>query len=174
MEFIENGGLTFGRWIRQAPYLPDCGAIAATPHGALIADLPLRDQYAALELFRGTMVRHAFVCYRSDAPQNRAIDFASGEAAGYVPIRLPETLEVRDRLPPGAAAVLINRNHTYNDLYLPIDAAEERLLAEIDGKHTIAQIYGDKQDPQQAMEFFCTLWRWDQVVFDTHVKSERP
>jgi hypothetical protein len=30
-DFIERGGLTFGRRIRQAPYTPHCGAIANIP-----------------------------------------------------------------------------------------------------------------------------------------------
>jgi len=74
---------------------------------------------------------------------------------------------VRDRLPPGAAAVLINRNHTHTDLYLPIDARQERLLATIDGGRTIADICRERGDRSLARAFFQQLWRWDQVVFDT-------
>ena len=33
-DFIERCGLVFGRWVRQAPYLAQCGALAATPHAA--------------------------------------------------------------------------------------------------------------------------------------------
>ena len=46
----------------------------------------------------------------------------------YVPLRLPWTLVVRERLPPGAAAVLINRAHAYPDLALPINAAQDRVF----------------------------------------------
>ena len=42
LELIEGAGLRFGRWERQAPYLPDCGAISETPHAARIAALPAR------------------------------------------------------------------------------------------------------------------------------------
>ena len=31
-DFIERNDLKFGRWYSQAPYLPQCGAIATTPH----------------------------------------------------------------------------------------------------------------------------------------------
>ena len=31
-EFIEGAGLEFRRWVRQAPYLPQCGALAVSPH----------------------------------------------------------------------------------------------------------------------------------------------
>ena len=165
MEFLERGGLRFVRWIRQAPYLPWCGALASSPHHAILAALPQTEQYAAIELFRGTMVRHSFVAYRSDTPANGTIDFNAAEWPRYVPIRLPDTIAVRDRLPAGATAVLINRNHTYTDLYLPIDDAQERLLTAIDGKRTIAEIAGAESD--RARSFFEQLWRWDQVVFDT-------
>lgn len=174
MKLLEGAGLAFGRWIRQAPYLPYCGAIASTPHGEQIAKLPAPEQYAALELFRGTMLRHAFVCYPLGAARDRAVSFDSDDALDYVPIRSPEAVTVRERLPPGAAAVLINRSHTFNDLYLPIDAAEERLLGAIDARRTVAQIGGDAHQRPRVLEFFRKLWRWDQVVFDKHMKSERP
>jgi SAM-dependent methyltransferase len=61
LDLIESEGLRFGRWVRQAPYLPQCGGLAATPHAGRVAALPLKEQYAALELFRGTMLRHSLV-----------------------------------------------------------------------------------------------------------------
>lgn len=166
LEFIDDAGLRFGRWVRQAPYLPYCGAIASTPHANRLAAMPSEAQYAAMELFRGTMVRHAVIAYRSErAAESAAITFDDDRWLDYVPIRLPGTIAVAEKLPPGASAVLINRNHTYTDLYLPIDPAQERLLNAIDGERTIAQISGGDRD--SAREFFEQLWRWDQVVFDT-------
>ncbi len=167
MEFLERAGLIFGRWVRQAPYLPWCGAVASTPHGALLTALPERTQYASLELFRGTMVRHTFVAYREDGTQHNGVDFEGEDWLDYVPIRLPDTVAVRERLPDGAAAVLINRNHTYTDLYLPIDQTQDRLLAAVDGERTIAEICDGPKDRGLARAFFEQLWRWDQVVFDT-------
>ena len=58
-DFIERGGLTFGRWVKQAAYSPRCGVMAQIPQASRLADLPLAEQYAAVELFRGTMVRHS-------------------------------------------------------------------------------------------------------------------
>ncbi len=52
-DFLERAGLVFGRWVRQAPYLPQCGALAAAPHASRLAMLPLPEQYAAVELWRG-------------------------------------------------------------------------------------------------------------------------
>lgn len=168
LDFIGRVGLAFGRWVRQAPYLPWCGALASTPHQSRLVDLTTQAQYAAIELFRGTMVRHAFVAYRNDRPaQGASVDFDGEAWLGYAPIRLPDTITVRDRLPPGAAAVLINRNHTYTDLYLPINVRQERLLAAVDGERTIAEICREPGDRTLARAFFQQLWRWDQVVFNT-------
>jgi SAM-dependent methyltransferase len=168
LDFLDRAGLAFGRWVRQAPYLPWCGTLVSTPHHSGLVGLTAEAQYAAIELFRGTMVRHSVVAYRKDQPvQGTSVNFAGEAWLGYTPIRLPDTVVVRERLPPGAAAVLINRNHTYTDLYLPIDARQERLLAGIDGTRTIAEICGERGDRDLAHAFFQQLWRWDQVVFDT-------
>lgn len=165
LEFLSRAGLRFERWVRQAPYLPWCGALAAAPHHARLAKLTAAEQYAAIELFRGTMVRHSVIAYRSDAPLPAPVDFEGEAWLDYTPVRLPDTIAVRERFPAGAAAVLINRNHTYTDLYLPIDAQQERLLAAIDGERTIAEIAAAPEDRRIARAFFRQLWRWDQVVF---------
>lgn len=168
LDLLDRTGLQFGRWIRQAPYLPSCGAIASTPHRSKLMELPRDEQYAALELFRGTMVRHSLIAYGNDRPALTAsVDFQGDTWPNYRPIRQPDTLTVRERLPAGATAVLINRNHTYTDLYLAIDARQDRLLTAIDGERTIAHICGQQNDLSFARDFFEGLWRWDQVVFDT-------
>ena len=173
--FINKGGLVFGRWVRQAPYLPQCGAIAKTPHASRITQLCAEDQYAAVELFRGTMVRHSAVVYRNDWPGKSVPIRFDGEGwTAYVPIRLPSTICVQKRLPPGAAAVLINQSHTYTDIYLPIDAGEMQLFDAVDGKSTIGEIVdrtftSSKRQRRLdiARTFFERLWWYDQVVFDT-------
>ncbi|MBV8155357.1 MAG: class I SAM-dependent methyltransferase [Candidatus Eremiobacteraeota bacterium] len=166
LTFLQGAQLVFGRWIRQAPYLPFCGAIAASPHAERLFRLSPEAQYAAMELFRGTMVRHSCIAYRtSDAAHRVAPDFDSDAWLRYVPTRLPEAITVRENLPPGASAVLINPNHTSTDLYLPIDGPQERLLAAADGTRTIADIVARVGQRQAACAFFRTLWLWDQVVF---------
>jgi len=140
-----------------------------------IQQLPLEDQYAASELFRGTMLRHSVIAYRDDAPDNlKRINLASDAWLNYVPVRMPDTVCVRERLPPGAVAVLINQSHTYRDIYLPIDATEMRLLDLIDGDRSLGDI-ADKALPRSpegprlnmVRAFFERLWWHDQVVFDT-------
>jgi SAM-dependent methyltransferase len=165
LEFLTIGGLKFGRWVRQAPYLPDCGAIANTPHASQLRKLAAAEQFAALELFRGTLVRHAAIAYRDDAPARREVRFDTDSWREYVPVRLPGTIAVRERLRAGAAAVLINRNHTYTDLYLPVDAPRLRLWEPIDARRTVAEIIGDRENRNVARDFFEQLYRWDQVVF---------
>ncbi len=173
-EFIEGADLEWRRWYRQAPYLPQCGAPAATPHLARLTALPAPEQYAALELFRGTMTLHsAIVGHPGAADDRRGIHFEGERWRNYVPIRLPKTICIQQRLPPGAAAVLINQSHTNTDLVLPIDADQQQLFDAIDDRRSIAAIVqqasGKKDDDQQenrARTFFERLWAWDQVVFD--------
>jgi hypothetical protein len=82
------------------------------------------------------------------------------------PVRLPDTIAVREKLPPGAAAVLINRGHTYTDLVLPIGPREAELLARVDGRRTIGEIAARSARQVGVRAFFQQLWRYDQIVFD--------
>jgi hypothetical protein len=174
-DFIGRAGLQFGRWVRQAAYLPQCGALATSPHQPLLARLPARAQYAAVELFRGTMVRHSAVVCRNDRPGNaQPVCFDGDTWLDYVPLRLPDTICVQQRVPPGAAAVLINQTHTYTDLYLPIDAQQKQLFDSIDGERTIAEIARPHGNPDTARALFERLWWYDQVVFDAQRRQSLP
>ena len=168
--WLERCGLSFGRWFEQAAYLPQCGAIARTPHAARLVSLSPPLQHAAVELLRGTMAKHNFIAYRDDRPGERQpITFDSDTWRDYVPLRLPWTLCIRDRVPPGFVAVLINRAHTYPDLALPIDAAQQRIYAAIDGNRSITEILRDAagaSGDEQAGRFIEQLWQYDQIVFD--------
>ncbi|MCX5839823.1 MAG: hypothetical protein NTW71_15160 [Deltaproteobacteria bacterium] len=94
--------------------------MAQIPHASRMAELSPAEQYAAVELFRGTMVRHSVVAYRDDSPVARQqVNFGGDAWPGYVPIKMSDTICVAERLPSGAAAVLINQTHTYRDLYMP-------------------------------------------------------
>jgi SAM-dependent methyltransferase len=166
-DFLARGGLGFGRWLKQAPYDPACGVVARLPQAARLAQLAPVDRYAAVELFRGTMVRHSAITHRDDDPVARRQPSFSGDAwPGYVPIRLPDAICVEERLPPGAAAVLINRGHTYTDLVLPIDAREKRMLDAIDGERSIREIAATHGHLDASRTFFERLWRYDQIVLD--------
>ena len=140
------------------------------PHAARLASLAPPLQHAAVELLRGTMAKHNFIAYRDDHPdESQPITFDGDAWRGYVPLRLPWTLCIRDRAPPGFVAVLINRAHTYSDLALPIDAAQERIFAAIDGKRSNDAILQDAVagvGNEQGRRFLKQLWEYDQIVFD--------
>jgi SAM-dependent methyltransferase len=164
---LERSGLTFGRWVKQAPYSPHCGLMARLPQAERIARLPPIDQYAAAELFRGTISRHSVVAYRADDGAAAQSHRFSGDAwRNYVPLRGPDTISVQERLPPGAAAVLINRGHSFTDIYLPIDAQELRLYEAIDGERTAGEIARAAGNEAGAAAFLARLERHDQIVLD--------
>src|SRR5262249_46602109 len=159
----------FGRWLKQAPYTPHCGVVAKIPQASRLAQLSLAEQYAAVELFRGTMVRHSVIAYRDDSPDGtQRISFGGGAWLGYGPLRIPETICVEERLPPGAAAVLINPTHAYRDLIMPIDSTEKGWFDAIDGNRSIGGIVErtlpsspTKLQLDMARTFFAKLLYYD-------------
>ena len=139
--WLDRCGMSFGRWIEQAPYLAQCGVLARSPRASRLAALPSQLQHAAAELFRGTMVSHSFIAYRDDsAVEIQPITFAGDSWRDHIPIALPWTVCVRERLPRGSVAVLINRSHTFTDLICTVDSFEDRLLGAIDGNRTLGEI----------------------------------
>jgi hypothetical protein len=165
-EFLNANGLRFGRWLRQAPYSLQAGLMSGIPVALRAATLPLPDQYAAAELFRGNMMRHSAIAYRGDDAGVPRISFDDDGWLGYIPIRGPDTVTVRERLPPGVATVLINRAHSHTDIFLPIYPRETRLLEAIDGKRTIREMLASEAERDAARSLFERLWWHDQVVFD--------
>jgi hypothetical protein len=140
------------------------------PQFSTARGLSLPEQYAAVELLRGTMARHSVIVSHQDAVGARQLSLADNAFLGYVPIRLPDTICVQENLPAGAVAVLVNRNHTYSDLYMPINAQQKRMFFAIDGERTVAQIVGGSTSTELARTFFERLWWMDQVVFDAHTR----
>lgn len=174
--WLDRCGMSFGRWLEQAPYLPQCGAVASTPHAARLSSLPEPEQHAAVELFRGAITHHSFVAYRSDRVKTaQPVHFGEKQWRSYVPVRVPWTTTVRERLPAGSVAVLLNPVHKHPDLVLPINTMEARLLAQIDGKRTfgeIAQGHTEKDIAGRLLPFFKKLWQYDQIVIDASRTSD--
>ncbi|MFZ0013319.1 MAG: class I SAM-dependent methyltransferase, partial [Acidimicrobiia bacterium] len=160
-ELIAGAGLRFGRWERQAPYLPDCGAISETPHAERIGVLSVDDQYALVELFRGTITRHSAVLFDAEDPSTGRLDFSDPGVGRWVPVPVPTAIAVEERLPPGVAAALINRAHTDTDLVLFADGRELEMFRRIDARRPVAELGPD------AVSFVERLWRHDLVVLDT-------
>jgi hypothetical protein len=53
--------------------------------------------------------------------------------------------------------------HRHTDLYLPIDAAEKKILNVINGRRSVADLV---RKNAQARDFIKRLWQYDQVVLD--------
>ncbi|WP_040493039.1 class I SAM-dependent methyltransferase [Ilumatobacter nonamiensis] len=165
LALLDAAGLRFGRWERQAPYRPDCGSISETPHASRIAELPVDEQYAAVELFRGTIARHTVIAFADDDPPTDTLDFSGADADAWVPIVVPTAIAVEERLPPGAAAALLNRAHAFTDLVMFADRAELDLFRSIDGTRPIRDL------GPGALRFVERLWNHDLVVIDASVGS---
>jgi SAM-dependent methyltransferase len=173
-DLLERSELSFGRWYWQAAYLPECGMMARTPHASLLAELPERERYAQMELWRGLMSNHSFFAYRNDADRAGAKihfddDYTAENYLAFVPIRLPWTTCIQQSLPAGAAGVLVNQTHVFQDLFVIVNTVQKQLYEAIDGHRSIAQIMeaANESDSLLALELFKRLWLHDQVVFDT-------
>lgn len=160
LDLLTSAGLRFGRWAHQAPYLPDCGTISETPHADRIATLVPAEQFAAVELFRGTITRHTVIAFPSEDDTNEGLDFTDPDARHWIPIRTPTAIAVHERLPRGAAAALINRAHPASDLVMFVDRSELRTFDAIDGTQCISAL---GKNAQRLVE---RLWRHDLVVVD--------
>ena len=166
-DFIERNDLRLGRWYWQAPYLPQCGSIATTPHAQRLAALPEREQYVQMELWRGLMPTHSVVVHHMDH-NGSSIQFDDDEYLRYVPIRLPWTMCVQERLPPGSAGALLNQTHLFQDLFLLINAQEKQIYESIDGRRSISEIVEMVEGSAAvARDYFQKLWRHDEVIFNT-------
>jgi SAM-dependent methyltransferase len=162
VRLIERAGMRFGRWVRQAPYRPQCGALTEVAHGQRIAAMSDGNQFAAVELFRGTIQRHSAVLYRKDSPlPAQPVGWDGDGWRGFVPIRPTTVVMVEERLPTGVAAALINRAHVDRDLVFFADADEKRVFEAIDGERSIAEI------PGASAELLRRLWWHDLVLLDT-------
>ncbi|MGB9119209.1 MAG: hypothetical protein WCE73_01190 [Candidatus Angelobacter sp.] len=114
-------------------------------------------------------VRHSVIAYSEDLGTPQTVSFAGDAWREYVPIRMPDIICIEERLPAGAAVVLINQSHTYRDLFLPIDPVEKHLFDSIDGSCTIGEILHNTLPPSRseveaARSFFERLWWYDQIV----------
>ena len=138
-ELLSACGLKFGRWVRQARYLAQCSGLHTTPHARRLAKLSPEEQYAALELFRGDMLRHNLIAHLPEQAQEQVLSFSGRDWQTYIPLRLPDILASKDRL-PGKAAVLLNPPNEDPELALPVDELELQIFNAINSRRTIAEI----------------------------------
>lgn len=92
---------------------------------------------------------------------------------------MAHTISVEEKLPHGAAGVLINGTHTYREIYLPIDPQEKLLFEAIDGRRSLIEIASgvlpagqDASRLDLTRALFEKLWWHDQVVFDASRQPE--
>lgn len=160
-EALEGNGLRFGRWVHQAPYRPQCGIMSRLSHGQRIARKPENEQFALMELFRGTITRHSFIAYRDDAPfRSPLLDRDDPTWTRWVPLVPSSVMVVTERVPPGYAAAVINRAHIDTDLVLFLTTEELEVLSVIDGRTRGGDI------PGSSRELLHRLWLQDLVVID--------
>ncbi|MCH7788572.1 MAG: class I SAM-dependent methyltransferase [Acidobacteria bacterium] len=163
---LGEAGMRLGRFVRQAPYRPQCGALTEVPHGERIAAMSESDQFAAVELFRGTMRRHSVIAHRVDSPlPDPPIRWSEDAWRSYVPIRPTSVVIVEENIPPGTDAVLINKAHTDRDLVFFLSTNERRIYETIDGERPIGEIDGATAD------LFRRLWDHDLVMIDVSRRS---
>ena len=167
-DFLERGGLAFGRWLMQAPYMPRCGVMAKIPQASRMAQLSLAEQYAAVELFRGTMIRHSAVAYRGDRPGGpQRVSFDGDAWLDYVPIRVADTIScsgaVASRCGNGA-----DQPHPHLHRHLPAARCYNRKKCSTPStaRARSARSSVSTGNVTAARAFFEQLWWYDQVVFD--------
>ena len=121
-----------------------------------------------MELWRGLISNHDFIVQGSDAKGDRKVNFDGEEYLRYVPVRRAWTICVQNQqIPPGAAGVLLNQTHVFDDLFLPVNELEKQMYEAIDGQRNISEIVeAVKYSSPHARSFFEKLWWYDQAVFD--------
>jgi SAM-dependent methyltransferase len=166
-DLLGSARLRFARWVRQAPYRPQCGVMARLPHGDRISCMDEADQFTLMELFRGTMTRHSLVAYREDTPLS-TLQWEGEGWRDYVPLLPPSVVVVQDRLPPGMAAAVINRAHVDTDLVCFLTTDELAVFSAIDGKTPVGQV------PGATSALFERLWMHDVVMIAAEPRPGMP
>lgn len=142
LALVEDNGLHFQGWFENALYYPEAQSLP-TDVLARLAKLPVRDQWAAIELMLQWAYWHFFFA-RKQARQ--AISFASGDWKNYAPERNPAV----QRAGPSQ----------FTRLGQPIELAANEIapFVAIDGKKTIGAIGAHTRG------LFERLWKQGHVM----------
>lgn len=160
-DLLEVGGLRFARWVRQAPYRPQVGIMGDLAHREPMASMDEVGQFAAMELFRGTIVRHSLIAYTAESTLPRTpVHWTGDDWRAYVAMVPPTVVVVEDRLPSGMAAAVINRAHIDRDLVCFLDAEELTVFRAIDADTPLTDVAG------ATPRLFERLWMHDLVMID--------
>ena len=161
LDWLTECDMCLERWWMQAPYLPQCCALAQTPHAVKLAALSMDKQYAAVELFRGNLHMHTFIASASDSPHTQ-IDWASDQWHELVPLRMRGVTVRTDNLPQGALATLSQSGHLFPVPAVLLSQQTVPMYQGIDQQLTLGALA--KKYPQ-TRDFFKMLWDFDQVFF---------
>lgn len=164
LQFVADAGLVFQGWVENSHYHPDGCLPADHPLFAALAQLPTPDIWAATDLYTCSP-GHFFMACRPDRPrQQYEVDFASARALSYVPSRRAGVVVLQPDHATGAPARLMRET-----LETHISDAQARLLNEVDGRRSIAEILaaaraaGLPGTPAEAetfaRDYFSSLWR---------------
>ncbi len=133
-DFIESNGLAFQHWVEPSWYYPE-GALA--PGSALaerLLQLPLRDQWAAVEMLTASIATHVFMARPAALdPSIYLLDFNSDEAMGYAPLCAPGI----QRTGPS--------HYQRGSIQMQLGPAEQALFENANGRRTLADLLSHPQ-----------------------------
>lgn len=146
LSLVEDNGLSFQGWFDNALYYPEGVSWLPPDVSERFAGLPVRDQWAAVEMINPINPQHFFFARKGAAP---SISFTS-DAARLVPHPHPG---VR-MLAPGQ----FTRGH----VQFSLSTADTTLLRGVNGVRSIAELGGE---PARAV--FERLWKQGHVMMAT-------
>ena len=180
-DLLTQSGLSFQRFLCQAPYFPECSGLAAFPEAGPALEPQAEGEsqglFALTELFRGNLRTHTVIACRDDRPaRSHALSFAGQGWLCFIPIRNPGLEIDAGAFPGDGVARLSWAAHDDPAISLIVDEPQSRLFDAIDGRRSIAQILETASPrvaaPEQfARGFFHTMWCRDFVWFQIPAAS---
>jgi SAM-dependent methyltransferase len=172
---FEGSGYRLQRLLYQAPYLPDaCGLAADSQLCEDALALPPHQQWALVELFRGSMGSHEMIACRSDRERTSYdADLDGQDWLAYVPVLSPLLETEFDGLLPGTAMRIRCRGHLYSEISVLLDATQAALCRSIDGSRSAGDLVAlvDAEETDESVSYvqnlLKSLWRYDYIWFQT-------
>ena len=169
-ELLAGAGLTFGRWVWQAPYSPRCGVMARIPQAArLAAASARRSSTPPSSCSAARCFATAWSCTATTTARAARAARASPATPGAATCRFACRTRSASRRScrRGAAAVLINRE-PHLPRHLPADrrAREAAVRRHRRHAHDRRDRAGTDEQLDAARVLFERLYWHDQVAFD--------
>jgi SAM-dependent methyltransferase len=160
IDLVTSAGLVFQEWLFKSPYYPHERIALPDRLRSALNGLPDVEIWSLMERINALNTSHAFVACRPDRPTaDYAVDFASAEALGYIPV-------IRTLFRVDGNAIVMP--HTR----VQLSAVEVPFIRLVDGRRTIREIaalvardgapqpgVADVED--LARKAFQNLWRLD-------------